>query len=220
MAFLDHRLELIFGILGNIISVLVYLAPVPTFIRIYREKSTMRFQSIPYVVALFSSILWIYYALLKPHSTLLISINLFGCIVETLYIFIYIYYASREVRIHTAKLLGLSMGLILVLVLLTFFVLEGIIRIVVVGWICNSFSLVVFAAPLSIVFEVIRTRSVEFMPFPLSFFLTLSAVVWFAYGLFKKDLVVAIPNIVGFLLGVLQMIIYWAFRNTQQHAGI
>ncbi|KAI3467762.1 hypothetical protein Pfo_024425 [Paulownia fortunei] len=185
MAFLDHRLELIFDILGNIISVLVYLAPV-----IYRKKSTMRFQSIPYIVAFFSSMLWIYYALLKQYSTLLISIYSFGCIVET---------------IHTAKLLGLSMGLFLVLVLVTFLIFEGLTRIVVVGWICITFSLVVFAAPLSIVFEVIRTQNVEFMPFPLSFFLTLSAVI---------------PNIVGFILGVLQMVIYWAFRNTQQRAGI
>ncbi|PHT34633.1 hypothetical protein CQW23_26433 [Capsicum baccatum] len=177
---------------GNIISILVFLAPVPAFRRICKEKSTMGFQSAPYVVALFSSMLWMYYAFIKKNAILLVSINSFGCVVETIYISIFILYASKEARRQTVKLLvSLIGGLYTLIFLVTLFPLNGASRVQVAGWICVTVAVAVFAAPLSIVFQVVRTKSVEFMPFTLSFFLTLSAIMWFAYGLLLKDLCIA-----------------------------
>uniref|UniRef100_F6I1N8 Bidirectional sugar transporter SWEET n=1 Tax=Vitis vinifera TaxID=29760 RepID=F6I1N8_VITVI len=155
-----HTLGLIFGILGNIISFLVYFAPAPTFYRIYKRKSAEGFHSLPYIVALFSAMLWLYYALLKKDAFLLITINSFGCAIESFYILLYFFYAPMQAKA-----------------------------------------------------KVIRTKSVEFMPFSLSFFLTLSAIMWFAYGLLKNDPCVAIPNILGVILGLVQMVLYGFYRN-------
>ncbi|RVW31975.1 Bidirectional sugar transporter SWEET15 [Vitis vinifera] len=181
-----HTLGLIFGILGNIISFLVYFAPAPTFYRIYKRKSAEGFHSLPYIVALFSAMLWLYYALLKKDAFLLITINCFGCAIESFYILLYFFYAPMQAKKQTLKVvISLNVGVFSILVVLIQFLLKGSNRINVFGWICASFSVAVFAAPLSIVAKVIRTKSVEFMPFSLSFFLTLSAIMWFAYGLLK-----------------------------------
>ncbi|BAT82933.1 hypothetical protein VIGAN_04001900 [Vigna angularis var. angularis] len=51
------------------------------------------------------------------------------------------------------------------------------------------------------------------MPFNLSFTLTLSAIMWFGYGLFLKDICIALPNVLGFALGLIQMVLYAIYRN-------
>ncbi|KAJ6844833.1 bidirectional sugar transporter SWEET13-like [Iris pallida] len=213
---LDHPWAFTFGLLGNLISFMVYLAPIPTFRRIYKKKSTEGFQSEPYIVAFFSSMLWIYYAFIKTDEYLLITINSFGCVVETVYIFMFLFYAPKKVKIHAAKLmLALNVGLFSLIVLSTMLLCSGPTRLKVLGWMCVGFAVSVFAAPLSIIKQVIRTKSVEFMPFSLSFFLTLSAIAWFSYGMFVKDIYVAIPNILGFSFGVVQMVLYIVYKDTK-----
>ncbi|CAA2980919.1 Bidirectional sugar transporter SWEET14 [Olea europaea subsp. europaea] len=211
------HLAFAFGILGSIVSFMVYLSPVPTFYRIYQKKSTEGFQSVPYVVGLFSSVLWIYYAFLKPNTTLLIIINSVGCFIQAIYICFYLFYATKNDRMQTVKLVLLlnviGFGLI---VLLTHFLTKGTQRAQIVGWICLVFSLLVFVAPLGILRKVIRTKSVEYMPVLLSFFLTLSAIMWFFYGLLSKDYNIAIPNILGFSFGIVQMVLYVIYKNAKK----
>ncbi|KAE8657156.1 Bidirectional sugar transporter SWEET14 [Hibiscus syriacus] len=204
----------VFGILGNAVSFMVSLAPLPTFYQIYKKKTSEGFQSIPYVVSLFSAMLWIYYALLKKDAMFLITINTFNVFIQIFYIVTYFYYGPKKEKIVTVKLMLLfnvfGFGVIF---LSTFFLSNPSIRLLVLGYICMAFALAVFAAPLAIVRKVIKTKSVEYMPFTLSVFLTLGAVMWFLYGLFLKDMNIAVPNILGFIFGVLQMILYAVYRN-------
>ncbi|KAM7251404.1 hypothetical protein ACFE04_023287 [Oxalis oulophora] len=204
------------GILGNFISVLVYLAPVTTFYRICKKKSTESFSSLPYLVALFSSMLWLYYALLRG-DFLLITINSFGCVVETIYIALYLIYAPKQKRKTTLIIIVImNLGMFCLIFLTVHHLSKGLHRANILGWLCMTFSICVFAAPFTIVAKVVRTKSVEFMPFTLSLFLTISAVMWFTYGLFLKDMCIALPNVVGFFLGLIQMILYAVYRNANK----
>ncbi|PPD66881.1 hypothetical protein GOBAR_DD36244 [Gossypium barbadense] len=204
----------VFGILGNAVSFMVSLAPLPTFYQIYKKKTSEGFQSIPYVVSLFSAMLWIYYALLKKDAIFLITINTFCVFIQTFYIVTYFYYGPKKEKIVTVKLMLLfnvfGFGVIF---LATYFLKNPSLRLLILGYICMAFALAVFVAPLAIVRKVIKTKSVEYMPFTLSVFLTLGAVMWFFYGLCLKDMNVAVPNILGFIFGVLQMILYAVYKN-------
>ncbi|GMJ01098.1 homolog of Medicago truncatula MTN3 [Hibiscus trionum] len=216
----DHSFSFAFGLLGNILSFLVYLAPLPTFYRIFKKKSTEGFQSIPYSVALFSAMLLLYYAFLKKHdASMLITINTIGCCIESIYLFLYMIYATKTARVYTTKLLiFFNIGALGLIILVTLASFHGRLRVTIVGWICAIFSVCVFAAPLSIIRSVIKTKSVEYMPLPLSFFLTLCAVTWFLYGYSLRDFYIATPNILGFSFGVTQMILYVLYRGGTKEA--
>ncbi|KAK1422399.1 hypothetical protein QVD17_25496 [Tagetes erecta] len=208
------HLTLAFGLLGNFVSFMVYISPMPTFYKVYKKKSSEGFQSAPYVVTLFSGMLWIYYALLKTNAMLIITINSVGCLVQTFYICFFLFYAPKKARIESMKLIVLlivvGFGLIVVL---TQFLATGVTRGIIVGWICLVFSICVFLAPLGVLRQVIKTKSVEFMPLLLSVALTISAVIWFFYGFLLGDVNIAVPNILGFTLGIIQLILYFVYKN-------
>lgn len=221
MAAVGSPLIFAVGIIGNIMSLLVILAPVATFYRVYKRKSTESFQSVPYAMALLSAMLWLYYALLHK-DLLLLTINVVGTVVETVYLAIYLAYAPKQARAFTAKLVC-TMNLALygaMVVVLQLCVRDAQSRVGIAGGIGSAFALAVFVAPLAIIRQVIRTKSVEFLPFWLSFFLTISAVVWFFYGLLMKDFFVATPNVLGFLFGLAQMALHLVYKNPKKNGAV
>ncbi|KAL8151478.1 hypothetical protein V2J09_021286 [Rumex salicifolius] len=224
-----HHLANFFGILGNIVSFIVFLSPSPTFYNIYKANSTQGFDPLPYSVALFSCMLTGYYGLVK-HNVLLITINAVGLVIESIYLTIYMLFASRREKLNAAKLLfSFNVGLLGLIILITTLITHGALRETCVGWICAICSVCVFASPLSVIFfrlifmttttlqkTVITTKSVEFLPFWLSISLTVSAVIWFLFGYFIRDLFVALPNVLGLLFGIAQMTLYLMYKNSKK----
>ncbi|WOK97196.1 bidirectional sugar transporter SWEET3b isoform X1 [Canna indica] len=64
--------------------------------------------------------------------------------------------------------------------------------------------------------RVTMTKSVEFMPFHLSFFSFLASAVWMAYGLLERDLFLAAPNLLGCPMGFLQLVLYFIYRGSKE----
>ncbi|MED6187095.1 hypothetical protein PIB30_073088, partial [Stylosanthes scabra] len=56
------------------------------------------------------------------------------------------------------------------------------------------------------------------MPFNLSLLLTISAIMWMAYGILLKDIYVTLPNIVGVTFGTIQMVLYLIYRKNKPEA--
>ena len=79
------------------------------------------------------------------------------------------------------------------------------------GGLCSAAALVMYAAPLSTVLEVVRTRSSASLSWPLCVAATLNAAMWTTYGVAVKDPSILVPNIPGIASGALQVALILRF---------
>ncbi|KAK3160730.1 hypothetical protein QOZ80_1BG0063640 [Eleusine coracana subsp. coracana] len=197
---------------------MVFLSPIKTFWRIMQKGSTEEFEPAPYVFTLLNALLWLYYGVTKPDGFLIATVNGFGAFMEALYIVLFLVYAAdHATRVKTAKLAAaLNIGGFgVVFVVATFAISELDLRIMVIGMICVCLNVLMYASPLAATKTVITTRSVEFVPFLLSFFLFLNGGVWAAYAALDQDIFLGIPNGIGFFLGSIQLVIYAIYMNSK-----
>ncbi|KAI5068428.1 hypothetical protein GOP47_0016773 [Adiantum capillus-veneris] len=211
--------SLVLGVLGNILSLSVKpVALVPTFWRIYKKGTTEEFLVDPYVASLMNGMLWLYYGILDPHGLSIATVSGVGCGVQVFYISIYFWFASKKQRVRVVSLVGLACTIVGAVVVTTMLLARAPLRLSIVGIITDITTIVVYSSLLTIMGHVVKTKSVEFMPFLPSLFLCLNGGTWMAYGITMQDLFIEVPYAIGFLLGVIQLILFIRFWKPIKHA--
>jgi solute carrier family 50 protein (sugar transporter) len=197
----------------------LFLSPVPTFIRIWKKGSVEQYSPVPYVATLLNCMMWVLYGLplVHPHSMLVITINGTGMAIELTYVTLFLLYSTGPARRKVVLLLAAEVafvGAVAVLVLSLAHTHER--RSMIVGILCVLFGTGMYAAPLSVMKMVIQTKSVEYMPLSLSLASLVNGICWTAYALIKFDLYITIPNGLGVLFAVAQVVLYAIYYKSTQ----
>ncbi|GMN62391.1 hypothetical protein TIFTF001_031468 [Ficus carica] len=138
------------GIIGNIVSMLMFLSPVKTFWRIVKHRSTEDFESLPYICTLLNCSLWTYYGIIKPGEYLVATINGFGIVVEIVYVLLFLLYAPTKMKAKTAILVGiLDVGFLAAAILVTQLTLQEEIRIDALGFLGAGLNVIMYVSPLA-----------------------------------------------------------------------
>ncbi|KAL0923812.1 hypothetical protein M5K25_004590 [Dendrobium thyrsiflorum] len=206
----------IIGIVGNLISFGLFLSPASTFVKIYKKKAVEQFSPIPYLTILVNCMVWVFYGLpiVKPNTILVTTINGVGVLIVSSYLIIFFYFSPKKMRIKVLNILVgelVFMTMVVTLVLRTLHTHQS--RSLIVGIIAIIFGICMYASPLSVMKLVIKTKSVKYMPFWLSFTGFLNAICWTSYALIKIDIFLLIPNGLGAMLGLLQLLLYAFYYN-------
>ncbi|KAL0686247.1 hypothetical protein Bca4012_053095 [Brassica carinata] len=175
------------GAIGNVIAFGLYSAPIPTMVKICKMKSVAEFKPDPYIATVINCMMWAFYGLpfVTPDNILVITNNGVGLVMELVYVIIFFIFATSPVR-----------------------------RSMLVGILCIIFNVIMYAAPLTAMAQVIKTKSVKYMPFSLSLANFMNGAIWIVYSCLKFDLYILIPNVLGCLSGTIQLILYAVYYKT------
>ncbi|KAI4390156.1 hypothetical protein MLD38_002298 [Melastoma candidum] len=203
------------GIAGNVFAFGLFVSPIPTFRRIMRNQSTEQFSGLPYIYALLNCLITMWYGtpLVSSNNTLVLSVNFAGALFQLVYIALYIFYADKNVKVRIGGLFLADLCVFGIVVGGSLQIGDLSLRRTVVGVLSCVALISMFASPLFIINLVIRTKSVEFMPFYLSLSTFLMSASFFIYGLLNEDPFVCIPNGLGSLLGLTQLVLYFHFKR-------
>ncbi|CAH1420678.1 unnamed protein product [Lactuca virosa] len=213
----NDEIRTIVGIIGNVISFGLFISPSPTIWRIFKNKSVEEFSPDPYIACVMNCLLWIFYGLPinHPDSTLVITINAIGLALELIYLSSFLLYGNNS---HRKKIFGflaaelVGLGVIAGLDLGLFHTHDA--RSTFIGIFCIVFGIGMYTSPLTIMWKVIKTKSVEYMPFYLSLAAFLNGCCWTTYALLKWDWFILIANGIGALSGFVQLVLYAIFWRT------
>ncbi|KAL2621723.1 hypothetical protein R1flu_001928 [Riccia fluitans] len=211
------------GIVGNVISMCLFFSPAPTFVRIYRTKTVGEYSAVPYIATLMNCLLWLFYG--SPFvkmGVLVVTINGAGVIIQTSYLLIFLIYANDMKKLRNTLLMILA-AILLYIVVVSVNMLaidKKHDREVIVGILCVIVGTSMYISPLTIMGTVVRTKSTDYMPLPLSIFNLLNGIVWTTYALIGHDLFITIPNALGVLFAVCQLTLYICYCGASKRNQI
>ncbi|CAK9169366.1 unnamed protein product [Ilex paraguariensis] len=189
----------------------------PTFINIWKAKSVEEYKPDPYVATILNCAMWVFYGLpiVHPDSLLVITINGTGFVIEVIYVTIFLLYSDWPKRRKIIIALFVEFLFLAIVVFVTLTFLHGTKqRSMLIGILCIIFNIVMYTAPLTVMRKVITTKSVKYMPFFLSLANFANGVNWFIYALLPLDPYILIPNGLGTLSGLVQLILYATYYRT------
>ena len=112
-----------------------------------------QYSAAPYLATLINCMVWTVYGLpmVHPHSLLVVTIIGTGCVIEIIYITLFLIYSDRTKRLKVFLWLLLELIFITRLTLVSLTLIHTVKkRSAIVGTICMLFNVTMYASPLSV----------------------------------------------------------------------
>ncbi|KXZ52053.1 hypothetical protein GPECTOR_10g1076 [Gonium pectorale] len=176
-------LDTVVPALGAIVSTAMYLSPLKAVLRASRDKSLGELNPLPLSITIANTLAWTSYGLLK-RDPFVTAPNTVGILISVFMTLTAFGLADEQTPPPSPQ-----------------------------GLAGNVVCLIYYAAPLSTMWEVIRTRNSASILVPLTMMNTLNAALWTTYGIAVLDPYIWLPNGIGLALSLLQIALRLLFPS-------
>ena len=199
----------IFGWIGSVLSIYFFISPVVPFSKVLREE--MDYKDSPGILLICSfmnCIIWADYGLLKNITQIYLA-NSLGCTIIFVWISIYLFYFGRK---YFAFALIINILFLFIIGIISYFFYYKIDE-KITGLVALIFNILMYASPGEKIFTIIKTGNYQLIPIFSCFGGFACSFCWLIFGIKKEDKNLIIPNALGLLLFIIQIIIYFIYYN-------
>ena len=197
----------IFGWVGTGIAIYFYLAPAVPFIKLVNDH--LKVNEVPGILLICSfmnCILWADYGLLDDTFQVYLA-NGIGGAITLIWITIFLIYIGKQ----NIKIALLYIILLMICVGGISYVFYFIIDKDITGKVAMIFNILMYAAPGEKIFKVFKTKKYNLIPIFSTIGGFFCSLCWLAFGIYKGDINLIIPNGLGLFFSILQIVVYLIF---------
>lgn len=196
-------LTLFLSVSSPMVTMCQFVAPIPVVSGAMRSMSVQSMPTPVFQSQAACNVLSIAYAIQISNAAVLVT-NMFGILMQILYL-------AGDHYIRTMNSSWLLFGVRLSILLnVGIFSFAALVPIKQLGQAITLMNVVLFAAPLTQLATVLRTRNSSSIPSTMTFISVANNGTWMLYGLMIEDMVLLLPSILGFLLSGFQvLVIFW-----------
>ena len=206
----------IFGWVATSLTMCFYISPVIPFINVFKGK--LNYEDTPIVVISTSYVncfCWYIYGEMIFSNQIKLC-NMIGAISSLILICIYLIFELKTYAID-----ALLNALIIITGSLALY--RGLAYTInddsIIEQICNGTAIVVFLSPIQLIYRVIKEKNYFLIPIYTAYVSFIASSCWVTYGVFIRDIYVILPNTIGILLAIIQIIVYTNYKRKYPSIG-
>lgn len=202
----------IFGWVGTAIATYFYLAPYVPFKKVIEGK--MKHSDSPGLMLFMSfmnCIMWADYGLNQDKTQVYVANGLGGLITLVWITIFLIYAAGKDIKFAVLYNLIFIAAMTLVHFGCYFYFKDSLVAKVVM-----VFNILMYAAPGEKIYKVMTTYKYELLPIFSSLSGLACSLCWLCYGIYIKEITMIIPNGLGLLFAVLQVVAYYYYKHKKE----
>lgn len=213
---MEAKFREIFGWVATSLTMCFYISPVIPFIDLLKGK--INYEDTPAVLvttAYVNCLCWYIYGDVI-FSTQIKMCNLIGAISSLILIFIYLVYELKKYAID-------SILNAMIIITGTYAIYRGFTIVIeddqIIGKICMGTACIVFLSPIQLIYRVMKEKNYNLIPKYTAWISLAATSCWVAYGIFILDINVMIPNFLGFILAIVQIVIFYSYKKKYPGIG-
>lgn len=211
----------LFGWIGNIFSVVFFSAPIFSIIDLVRGKiSHTAIPALLYIFSILNCLLWTSYGILRSAPQMYVC-NTIGASITFIWIVIYLIYCVQKKPLYFVGALFVVVDLMFQVVFFSFYIgqrSETLKK--MISYVAMVINIVMYAAPGEKMFTVYKTNNYQLLPVASSIAGFFCSMSWLIYGIIESEIGVIVPNLMGMLFAVMQLIVYCLAYSNFKKDGI